>query len=1268
MTRIFNFNNKKILLLIILVIFTYTLSWADNNKQVLVIHSYNYSFPTTLPFLNGLNSVFDTSCVKTDVEFMDWKKFPTEENENNFYTNLKQKLNTLNPYNAIIASDDKALEFVLKYQNELFSNIPIVFSGVNNKKLALEQNNNKWITGIIESVSIKDNIELIKKLYPNSKNIYYIVDNTVTGKNDHNELLKYKINYPKIKFNTIDLKNYSFNELKRELTKIPSTDPVLLISAFQDKDGNTKSFEESLDIIRNNLSAPLFHIYEHGLGNGIIGGKLVSHYELGKQAAFIINQIFTGTPINKIPVINDSPNKYNFNYSELKKHQIDISGLPVDATIINKPTSYYEINKKAIWLYSFFFILQTLLIVYLYKVNKRRKNIQKKLRKKVYDHYKLNQRFKELNDKLYQKNNDLLTTEEELRANNEELYEKNERIAESEEKYRLLFNNLNEAYALHEVIFDDNNEPTDFIFRDANPKLLKDFNVQYDNIINQSVKKIFPNTEDYWIKKCGYVAKNGKPIKFREYAGEVNKYYETTVFSPKPNHFAAVFMDVTQETKSSIELNKAFEKVKIKENIFKKMFNSAPVVMIILNKKSEILDINKTGIDLLKKDASKILGHRGGDFLSCINSSLNEEGCGQSHHCKSCVLNNSVNKTILTEQQVSKTEFDVKVKDVSGCVKILNFHISTAILPDKDEDKILVCMENVTSLKHNELQLKKRNSEIKQLLNAAKQILTVNDFNKTIDSIFNYCMSITNSSSGFVGIKNGEFTDIHFKNLDGKENDEKSPISKTKNELLKSIYNKKEVYIDNNFNNSNLPHNHIHIKNIIITPIIIKNEPIGVIALSNKIKDYNIDDINILSAFTELAALSFNNTRSNILVEESEHKFKQTYYTSPDAIAISSFDGTFININKSFTEMFGHKEEDVIGKKATDIDLWYNLDHRKYLLHELKSNGKIINYETKLKSKDNRTITGLLSASIVKTNNDSHLLIICRDISHLKLQSYYLNKAQEIGNIGSWSYDVIKEKFTWSDQCYEMFGFSKQHVLNFDNILSIVHPEDKTMFIDKWQNCLLGEKYVMDFRVIVNGYTKWIYQKVDLEYTSKNKVSRIIGVKMDVTVRKNYEWQITQINKRFKGLEDIVTYKAQSIPDLLDHTLSKVISYTNSDIGAVYHYDEQKNIFYLNNWTTEYDLTVDNSTINCLNQAVQTKKAVIINETNNNYNFLHKEDIKRNKIKSLTIPILANGNVVAVFWVASTNHDYHDFHAKQVMLLLETTWIIVEKQRLQEKL
>ena len=49
-------------------------------------------------------------------------------------------------------------------------------------------------------------------------------------------------------------------------------------------------------------------------------------------------------------------------------------------------------------------------------------------------------------------------------------------------------------------------------------------------------------------------------------------------------------------------------------------------------------------------------------------------------------------------------------------------------------------------------------------------------------------------------------------------------------------------------------------------------------------------------------------------------------------------------------------------------------------------------------------------------------------------QQYYLNKAQELGKIGTWELDVPKNKLVWTDESYRIFGipigpFSCRHSL-----------------------------------------------------------------------------------------------------------------------------------------------------------------------------------------------------------------------------------------------
>ncbi|MCP4112125.1 MAG: hypothetical protein GY749_42455 [Desulfobacteraceae bacterium] len=50
----------------------------------------------------------------------------------------------------------------VKYQEELFAGLPIIFSGVNNIDTALEQNANPKVTEVVEAVSMLDTLRLIK--------------------------------------------------------------------------------------------------------------------------------------------------------------------------------------------------------------------------------------------------------------------------------------------------------------------------------------------------------------------------------------------------------------------------------------------------------------------------------------------------------------------------------------------------------------------------------------------------------------------------------------------------------------------------------------------------------------------------------------------------------------------------------------------------------------------------------------------------------------------------------------------------------------------------------------------------------------------------------------------------------------------------------------------------------------------------------------------------------------------------------------------------
>ena len=71
----------------------------------------------------------------------------------------------------------------------------------------------------------------------------------------------------------------------------------------------------------------------------------------------------------------------------------------------------------------------------------------------------------------------------------------NERKAN--QKYQLLFNEMVDAFALHEIICDEQGTPIDYRFLSVNPAFETMAGVKAEDIIGKTVLDIFPNTESY---------------------------------------------------------------------------------------------------------------------------------------------------------------------------------------------------------------------------------------------------------------------------------------------------------------------------------------------------------------------------------------------------------------------------------------------------------------------------------------------------------------------------------------------------------------------------------------------------------------------------------------------------------------------------------------------------------------------------------------------------------------------------------------------------
>jgi len=108
-----------------------------------------------------------------------------------------------------------------------------------------------------------------------------------------------------------------------------------------------------------------------------------------------------------------------------------------------------------------------------------------------------------------------------------------EEIIASEKKFRSLFETINEAIALHEIILDEEGVPVDFIFLDINPFYESLTKFKRSEVLGKKGTEVIPNLEHKWIEAYGKVALTGKPITIIEHSEYLDRYWEVKAFSPK---------------------------------------------------------------------------------------------------------------------------------------------------------------------------------------------------------------------------------------------------------------------------------------------------------------------------------------------------------------------------------------------------------------------------------------------------------------------------------------------------------------------------------------------------------------------------------------------------------------------------------------------------------------------------------------------------------------------------------------------------------------
>ena len=172
-------------------------------------------------------------------------------------------------------------------------------------------------------------------------------------------------------------------------------------------------------------------------------------------------------------------------------------------------------------------------------------------------------------------------------------------------------------------------------------------------------------------------------------------------------------------------------------------------------------------------------------------------------------------------------------------------------------------------------------------------------------------------------------------------------------------------------------------------------------------------------------------------LKESEEKFSKAFHAIPDAISISTLsDGTFLEVNDSYTRILGYSREELMGENATALNIWAVPEQKKIMLEKISKRIRMHNEEYLSRSKSGEIRTMLFSSEYIQIKGEPCMLAVSVDITERKRIEEALKEREKrfsdiVENALEWIWEVNADgKYIYSSPVVEqILGYKQKDIL-----------------------------------------------------------------------------------------------------------------------------------------------------------------------------------------------------------------------------------------------
>jgi signal transduction histidine kinase len=351
-----------------------------NVKNIVVFFALNPNLPAYQQFTNGFRSNFNLSnTIPSNViyEYFDIYRFGDSQNIETIVKLYNEKYKT-GKIDLLITVGPGLQPLLEKYNLEMLKTTPTINVDFTNTPMSSNPEIARNEINICFEIYVENSLQSAIDLFPEHRDIYVFLGNS---NNDKYFLNLFRQAEPL--FSSTHQFHY-FNDISFDSTllvaaKVPAKSIVFVPSYLSDSKIPVYNTPEALSLIADVCKAPLFPVFDSFvLSRGGIGGNVLALFNVGEEAGRVAKQIIEGADLRKVKVDESNFYQHVYNWEQLKKWDLlNSKVIPKNSRFYNEEINFFKLYRWQIGFLIFFLISQTLLILYLIRLNKRQKEVVK---------------------------------------------------------------------------------------------------------------------------------------------------------------------------------------------------------------------------------------------------------------------------------------------------------------------------------------------------------------------------------------------------------------------------------------------------------------------------------------------------------------------------------------------------------------------------------------------------------------------------------------------------------------------------------------------------------------------------------------------------------------------------------------------------------------------------------------------------------------------------------------------------------------------------